>query len=103
MTMTALKGILRECVESAEDTPRHVLADWLDDHGDADRAEFVRGQLAAARLDSDDPARPALDARLKTLEARHFGDWVASLHGQVSSFWFKRGLLHVPLRVRELP
>lgn len=34
-----------------EDTPRLALADWLDENGDPDRAEFVRAQceLAAAR------------------------------------------------------
>src|SRR5437870_1813976 len=98
MTMTAMKGILGGCVEGPDDdTPRHVLADWLDDQGDADRAEFVRGQLAAARMDEDDPARQALDARLKTLQARHSRAWVASLRRQVSRFRFQRGLLHVGL------
>lgn len=101
--MATLKGILRECVENPEDdAPRLVLADWLDDHGDGDRAAFVRGQLALASLDADDPARRALDARLAQFQFKHLGAWVASLHGQVSSFWFTRGLLHVPLYVHNL-
>jgi uncharacterized protein (TIGR02996 family) len=32
-----------------EDTPRLMYADWLDEHGDAPRAEFIRVQCALAR------------------------------------------------------
>ncbi len=28
-----------------EDTPRLVYADWLDEHNDPDRAEFIRVQV----------------------------------------------------------
>src|SRR3954462_13290279 len=38
-----------------DDSPRLVLADWLDDQGEAERAEFIRCQLRLA------PGRPALD------------------------------------------
>jgi len=31
-----------------DDAPRLVYADWLDDHGDADRAEFIRVQCRMA-------------------------------------------------------
>jgi uncharacterized protein (TIGR02996 family) len=34
----------------ADDTPRLVYADWLDDHAQAERAEFIRAQVAIARL-----------------------------------------------------
>jgi uncharacterized protein (TIGR02996 family) len=48
--MSALTALLRECVENREDdAPRLVLADWLDDDGQHERAEFVRLQLALAR------------------------------------------------------
>jgi uncharacterized protein (TIGR02996 family) len=36
-----------------EDTPRLMFADWLEEHGDEVRAEFVRLQCELARLDSD--------------------------------------------------
>src|SRR5262245_45873464 len=29
----------------ADDLPRLVFADWLDEHGDPDRAEFIRTQI----------------------------------------------------------
>lgn len=33
-----------------DDTPRLIYADWLDDHGQADRAEFIRVQIEVERL-----------------------------------------------------
>jgi uncharacterized protein (TIGR02996 family) len=38
---------------SEEDTPRLVYADWLQEHGDETRAEFIRVQCNLARLPSD--------------------------------------------------
>ena len=52
-----LDAILRE---PGEPTHRLVYADWLEEQGDAERAEFVRAQCALARLDDDD-RRPALE------------------------------------------
>jgi uncharacterized protein (TIGR02996 family) len=37
----------------AEDTPRLVYADWLEEHGDPERAEFIRVQIELARLGPD--------------------------------------------------
>src|SRR4051794_11797729 len=38
-----LLGLLQACKDSPEDNePRLVLSDWLADHGDPDRAEYVR-------------------------------------------------------------
>lgn len=36
--------------DPADDAPRLVYADWLDDHGEEARAEFIRTQIALARL-----------------------------------------------------
>ncbi len=35
----------------ADDLPRLVAADWLDEHGEADRAEFIRIQVERERAD----------------------------------------------------
>jgi uncharacterized protein (TIGR02996 family) len=36
-------ALLEQAKETPEDdSPRLVLADWLDEHGDAERAEFIR-------------------------------------------------------------
>ena len=40
--------------EPAEDGPRLIFADWLDENGQPDRAEFIRLQVALERLPDDD-------------------------------------------------
>src|SRR5262245_31042032 len=43
--MTEREGFLRAIAEDVyDDTPRLVYADWLEDHGEPDRAEFIRVQ-----------------------------------------------------------
>jgi uncharacterized protein (TIGR02996 family) len=62
-----------------DDAARLVYADWLDEHGDAPRAEFVRVQVEAARLSKWDDGRAELDARAKALHAKHGTEWRAAL------------------------
>jgi uncharacterized protein (TIGR02996 family) len=59
-------ALLRAIIENpAEDTPRLVFADWLDEHADAfptpaavrRRAAFIRDDIALSQLDEYDPAR----------------------------------------------
>src|SRR5262245_15431683 len=74
-----------------DDAPRLVYADWLEEQGDADRAEFVRLQCALARLDEDDEGRPALEARERALWKKHGKDWRRPLAPFSRKFAFKRG------------
>jgi uncharacterized protein (TIGR02996 family) len=37
------------CLHPGDDTPRLILADWLDEHGRGERAEFIRVQCELAR------------------------------------------------------
>ena len=47
-------GFLQAIDEAPEDdAPRLVYADWLEDNGDPDRAEFIRCQVRLARLPED--------------------------------------------------
>ena len=57
----------------ADDAPRLAYADWLDDRGDADRAEFVRVQIAIARSPVPDDA---LKNREKVLLDAHRDEWL---------------------------
>lgn len=41
------------CANPEEDTPRLMFADWLDEHGEPERAEFIRLQCELARLAED--------------------------------------------------
>ncbi len=46
-----------------DDSLRLVYADWLEEHGEQKRAEFIRVQLDLATLPEGDERRKALEAR----------------------------------------
>jgi uncharacterized protein (TIGR02996 family) len=78
-----------------EDTPRLILADWLDDYGDDTdqaRAELIRVQCALAR-----PRRSpaALRQREGELLAEHAANWLGPLAALVEQFCFDRGMLRL--------
>jgi uncharacterized protein (TIGR02996 family) len=59
-------------IESPEDDgPRLVYADWLDEQGEHDRAEFIRLQIELARLTPDHPKVGSLKAREQELLAQY--------------------------------
>src|SRR5687768_3217999 len=67
----ALLQAIREAPD--DDAPRLVYADWLDEHGRPERAEFVRVCVELIRARQAAAARgrdPGLAARLDRLEAR---------------------------------
>jgi uncharacterized protein (TIGR02996 family) len=75
-----------------EDAPRLVLADWLEEHGDPARAEFIRLQCELAQLPAFDPRWQALGRRTHELLVEHLAAWT----GGAPSSWqlgFERGLL----------
>jgi uncharacterized protein (TIGR02996 family) len=76
----------------ADDRPRLMYADFLDDSGRPERAELVRVQLALARLDADDSRRPELSDRQLELLNRNRAAWTAHLAGLVVSVDFRRGV-----------
>src|SRR5436190_7936139 len=49
------------------DTPRLVYADWLEEQGESERAEFIRVQVELAKLAEDDPRCAELKAREEAL------------------------------------
>ena len=59
--MSDADGLLQDILANPDDdAPRLVYADWLEEHGEADRAEFIRAQIEAARLAQEKALRPAL-------------------------------------------
>lgn len=79
-----------------DDGPRLIYADFLadsDDSADRHRAEFIRLQLALAKLGDDHPARRELKNRADDLLHRFLTDWTAHLRGLATGFTFHRGLL----------
>ena len=82
---------IRETPE--DDAPRLVYADWLEEHGEGDRAEFIRVQCALAKLGPDRRKgrreRAWLEPREKALLASHGDHWRAPLRAvlQGSNPW----------------
>jgi uncharacterized protein (TIGR02996 family) len=83
-------AFLQAVIESPDDdTPRLVYADWLDEHGDAARAEFIRVQV---RLAGGDPKGiDRLHRRERDLLWKHEKEWAAPLHRIVRRARFVRG------------
>jgi len=85
-----------------DDTPRLVYADWLDEHGDPARAEFIRVQCELARAAEDDPRRPGLEDREHELLADNEPAWLGD-GGRFREWVFRRGFVdHVTGRLSTL-
>jgi uncharacterized protein (TIGR02996 family) len=59
----------------ADDTPRLVFADWLQEHGEEARAEFIRCQIEAARLPKRERDKSAAAKRAAELLKIHEAEW----------------------------
>ena len=74
-----------------DDLPRLVYADYLDETGDPDRAEFIRVQCELARRGASDPARACLQDRSEQLLRANRPQWIVpGLRGVQS---FRRGFV----------
>lgn len=85
--------LLRAVCESPDDdTPRLVFADWLDEHGDPERAEFIRVQIALARGES----HRKVTARADGLLGLRKRQWMGELPREMGWVWsdsFRRGFV----------
>ena len=82
------------------DTLRLALADWLDEHDDAPRAEFVRVQIELVHGGPSPERRRALEIRQSELLRAHDTEWVAPLAavlrlqpGEWGGWVFRRGFV----------
>ena len=64
-----------------DDTPRLVYADWLDEHDQPERAEFIRVECEEARTDHSSPAYLPLLQRASDLFERYRRRWFKPLVG----------------------
>lgn len=77
--MTERDALLHAVCENPEDdTPRLALADWLDEHGEDDRAEFIRLQIELATM-PDGKRKEKLRTREEELLEAHREEWTAPL------------------------
>jgi uncharacterized protein (TIGR02996 family) len=74
------------CAAPDADAPRLVFADWLDEHGDIDRATFIRLQCQLARADSL-AAQRAVRHQEQELFAHHHARWLGELP-KLDGVWF---------------
>jgi uncharacterized protein (TIGR02996 family) len=66
------------CRAPADDLPRLVYADWLEEHGREERAEFIRLQIEAER-DAPDSGRWERQKRIYDLHRDHAPRWLREL------------------------
>ncbi len=80
-------------VEPLNDLPRLVYADWLEEHGQAERAEFIRVQCRLYDLDPDHPERIDLEEQAWELSVGRDAAWTAELPQIQGVEWdgFERG------------
>jgi uncharacterized protein (TIGR02996 family) len=82
--LTAHDSFLLAIIEDPDDVGlRLAFADWLDEQGQPDRADFLRVQCQRARLPEGDGQEPELAARERALLAHHTGQW---LGGRLQQF-----------------
>ncbi len=87
-------SLLRAIVaQPDDDLVRLVYADWLDEHGDADRATFIRTQCELAGLPAGDARRVGLEVRAAVLLQRHREAWLGELAKWIDRSYvtFRRG------------
>ena len=78
--MTDQDSLMRSILDAPDDdAPRLVYADWLEEHGEAERAEFIRLQIEAERLPEGEPARLNLESRINGLLYRNRKAWLKGL------------------------
>ena len=69
-------AFIQAILASPEDRAvRLVYADWLEDNGDPERAEFIRAQCRLARMEGDDPERRELSDRADDLHGKNRERW----------------------------
>ena len=87
--MTHADAFLQAILDAPDDdAPRLLFADWLDEQGDPDRAEFIRVQIALERR-----APPGLRRREQELLSLHESEWAAPVQGMATEWTFRRGFI----------
>jgi uncharacterized protein (TIGR02996 family) len=80
-----------------DDTPRLILADWLEEHGnteaDCARGRFLREQCVAAGLPPESPSRIDHERAALDLLLEHEPAWLGGLVEGAHGWNFARGLL----------
>jgi len=81
------------CESPGDDAPRLVFADWLEDNGQPQRADFIRTQVRLAGMDAHDPGRAELERREWLLLRAHGKEWGRAAARFGKRFGFVRGFV----------
>ncbi len=76
-----------------DDVPRLVYADWLEDQGEAARAEFIRLQIDLCRPAGEREQRLVQLRRLRALIVQHLPGWLGKLGEWSPGALFERGFV----------
>lgn len=76
-----------------DDIPRLVYADWLEETGDTDRAEFIRVQCELQTRNIPKKRRELLRQREGELLETHGWDWAEPYGEEISEWQFERGFI----------
>lgn len=91
----AYRGLLDDVIENPDDdTPRLVMADWLEERGDevaVNRARFIRLQLSRAKVSEHSPEAWASRREENRLLSKHRSEWLGRLEKITSKVTFDRG------------
>jgi uncharacterized protein (TIGR02996 family) len=78
-----------------DDLPRLVYADWLEEHGESDHAEFIRLQIRRSGMAGDDPTAKEIDGRIVLLRAVGADRWLGPIKAAIGAL---AGAVHATFR-----
>ncbi|MGF1579770.1 MAG: TIGR02996 domain-containing protein [Gemmataceae bacterium] len=96
MSETKGRGLLESVLQHPDDDAKRLIyADWLEEEGDAERAEFIRVQIEQAQLPEWDSRRVRLEIRADQLIQKNGNEWKAELPQIPGITWgmFRRGFI----------
>ncbi len=93
--MTDRDALIRAVIAAPEnDLPRLVFADWLEEHGEPTRAEFIRLQCELGQVEEFGPRWRALRERAEKLLGPNREKWSQELAGRkLLNVEFRRGFV----------
>jgi uncharacterized protein (TIGR02996 family) len=76
-----------------DDAPRLIYADWLDEHGQPERAEFIRVQCAMDRIPRETARWQSLDKRAEQIARDWRAAWTGPAKEMVYDAHLRRGFV----------
>lgn len=78
-----------------EDTPRLAFADWCDEHGEPDRARFIRLQYEIDKLPPIGAKAAKAKKEEEALLKKHGKQWAGEIAEMVGFYRFRRGFVEM--------